>query len=36
MALQEKGTAGEQLIIQADRLAEQVTMMQYLKQPDLY
>ncbi|WP_046215291.1 cobalamin B12-binding domain-containing protein [Paenibacillus wulumuqiensis] len=36
MALQEKGTAGEQLIIEADRLAEQVTHMQYLKQPDLY
>ncbi len=35
MALQEQGTAGEQLIIQADRLAEQVTIIQYLKQPDL-
>ncbi len=35
MALQEKGTAGEQLIIEADRLAEQVTIIQYLKQPDL-
>jgi len=36
MALQEKETAGQQLIIEADRLAEQVTHMQYLKQPDLY
>ncbi len=35
MALQQEGTAGEQLIIQANQLAEQVTDIQYLQQPDL-
>lgn len=35
MALQREGTAGQQLILEADRFAEKVTQMQYRQQPDL-